>query len=490
MRRLFERLDFAPRPQHELLRRLLEDWEEKRGGSLFPRAQQLRLTAIDPEARASFVYRSHEDGREYSLMTGGRALEPLLGALEPGSILSDSAKPRAAVRLRRLFETVKQAGEPVLAEFTLEDDGGEMSAFEILVAPLSESGRMVEAVLGGVSSRPAMRLGSRRGVHNYLPSDHPLIFALGDSVALGERVVRQLGLSIAPHEQREFEDGEHKTRPLTVVQARDAYVVDSLVAGEGQSPNDKLCRLLFFIGALKQSGAARVTAIVPYLCYSRKERQTKLRDPVTSRYVAQLFEAVGTDRMVTIEVHNLAAFQNAFRCSTEHLDANELFVRHYASWVGDTPVAVVSPDLGGAKRAELFRERLEEALGRAVTKGFMDKQRSMGRVSGDLFAGDVEGRSVIVIDDLISTGTTMARVATACRTRGAKRISVAATHGLFTGGAAALWNESAIDQVVITDTVPLGPLAAGPERLVVLGTAELLASAIARLHSAARSHPC
>ena len=106
----------------------------------------------------------------------------------------------------------------------------------------------MEAVLGGVSSRPAMRLGSRRGVHNYLPSDHPLIFALGDSVALGERVVRQLGLSIAPHEQREFEDGEHKTRPLTVVQARDAYVVDSLVAGEGQSPNDKHCRLLFFSG--------------------------------------------------------------------------------------------------------------------------------------------------------------------------------------------------------------------------------------------------
>jgi ribose-phosphate pyrophosphokinase len=151
---------------------------------------------------------------------------------------------------------------------------------------------------------------------------------------------------------------------------------------------------------------------------------------------------------------------------------------------------VVSPDLGGAKRAELFRERLEETLGRAVTKGFMDKQRSMGRVTGDLFAGDVEGRSVIVIDDLISTGTTMARVAAACRARGAMRISVAATHGLFTGGAAALWNESAIDEFVITDTVPPGPVATGQERLVVLGTAELLASAIVRLHWAARSHSC
>jgi ribose-phosphate pyrophosphokinase len=191
-----------------------------------------------------------------------------------------------------------------------------------------------------------------------------------------------------------------------------------------------------------------------------------------------------------MEVHNLAAFQNAFRCSTEHLDANELFVRHFTMWVGETPVAVVSPDLGGAKRAELFRERLEEALGRAVTKGLMDKRRSMGRVTGDLFAGDVEGRSVIVIDDLISTGTTMARVAAACRARGAKRISVAATHGLFTGGAAALWNESAIDEFVITDTVPPGPVATGQERLVVLGTAELLASAIVRLHWAARSHSC
>jgi ribose-phosphate pyrophosphokinase len=245
-----------------------------------------------------------------------------------------------------------------------------------------------------------------------------------------------------------------------------------------------LCRLLFFIGALKDAAAARVTAIVPYLCYARKDRQTKSRDPVTTRYVAQLFEAVGVDRLITIEAHNPAAFQNAFRCDTEHLDATELFARHFEDLLGHDSVAVVSPDLGGAKRAEAFRKRLEQRLGRPVDKAFMDKQRSMGRVSGELFAGEVRGRVAIVIDDLISTGTTMARVAAACRKRGATRIYLAATHGLFVDGSPALWRESAVHAVVVTDTVApaeIGP-AADRGRLQVLGTAELFAEAIRRCH--------
>jgi ribose-phosphate pyrophosphokinase len=200
---------------------------------------------------------------------------------------------------------------------------------------------------------------------------------------------------------------------------------------------------------------------------------------VTTRYVAQLFEAVSTDWLITMEAHNIAAFQNAFRRPTDHLDANVLFADHFAAIVGDGPTAVVSPDLGGAKRAELFRERLEATLGRPVGKAVMDKQRSSGKVSGELFAGDVAGRTVILMDDLVSTGTTMARAAAACRTHGAVRVHIAATHGLFGAAATASLCTSDIANIVITDTVPLQvDKHAFGDRLVVLSVASCFAEAI------------
>ena len=190
-----------------------------------------------------------------------------------------------------------------------------------------------------------------------------LIFALNATRDLGTAVARALGLELAPHEEREFEDGEHKARPLISVRGRDVYVVQSLHGGPEASPNDKLCRLLFFAGALRDAGAARVTAVVPYLAYARKDRRTQLRDPITTRYVAQLIEAVGVDRVVTVDVHNLAAFENAFRCPTMHLEARPLFVAHLLPLLREREMAVVSPDAGGVKRAELFRESLARRSG-------------------------------------------------------------------------------------------------------------------------------
>ncbi len=190
------------------------------------------------------------------------------------------------------------------------------------------------------------------------------LFALDAGREFGLRVAQRLGIQLSEHEEREFEDGEHKARPLVNVRGRDIYVVQSLYGDPRQSVNDKLCRLLFFIGALADAAAGRVTAVVPYLCYARKDRKTKPRDPVTSRYVAALFEAVATDCIVTLDVHNLAAYQNAFRCRTEHLEAKMLFVQHLTPLLADAPVAVVSPDVGGIKRADAFREALGRALGR------------------------------------------------------------------------------------------------------------------------------
>jgi ribose-phosphate pyrophosphokinase len=310
------------------------------------------------------------------------------------------------------------------------------------------------------------------------------IFALRATAALGAAVAAALGQPLAGHEEREFEDDEHKARPLEPVEGAEVYVIQSLHSGPADSANDKLCRLLFFIGALKDAGAARVTAVVPYLCYARKDRRTKPNDPVTTRYVAALFEAVGTDAVVTLDVHNPAAFENAFRCRSVALTAAPLFVDHVRS-LADEPLCVVSPDAGGVKRAELLREALEAALGRPVGKGFADKHRSAGVVSGDLFVGDVSGATALIIDDLISTGNTLLRAARAARRAGARRAIAFVTHGLFMAGAAAAIADPALDRLVVTDSIPpfrLGA-AARHDKIDSLPVAPLLAEAICRLHA-------
>lgn len=311
-----------------------------------------------------------------------------------------------------------------------------------------------------------------------------MLFALEATADLGKAVASCLGCKLAAHEERAFEDGEHKVRPLDNVRSANVYVIQSLHSGPSESANDKLCRLLFFIGSIKDAGAASVTAIVPYLCYARKDRRTKPNDPVTTRYIAGMFEAVGTDCIVTLEVHNPVAFENAFRCRTVTLTGTPLFV-DYARMLKDEAFSVVSPDTGGAKRAELFREALEATLGRPVGKGFADKHRSAGVVSGDLFVGDVAGTTALVVDDLISTGGTLLRAARAARKAGARRVIAMVTHGLFMAGATEALSDPAIERLVVADAVPLFRLPAGPARnkVDVLPSEPLLAEVIRRLHA-------
>jgi ribose-phosphate pyrophosphokinase len=310
------------------------------------------------------------------------------------------------------------------------------------------------------------------------------LFALAASADLGRAIAAEIGEPLAAHEEREFEDGEHKARPLDAVNGADVYVVQSLHSGPQQSANDKLCRLLFFIGALKDAGAARVTAVTPYLCYARKDRRTKPNDPVTTRYIAAMFESVGTNAVVTLEVHNPAAFENAFRCRTVALTATPLFADYIRKNFAGENLSVISPDAGGTKRAELLRETIESALGRPVGKGLAEKHRSGGVVSGELFVGDVAGTTALIVDDLISTGNTLLRAAQAARQAGATRVVALVAHGLFMQGAAQVLADPAIDRFVIADAVPPFRLDR-PEtnkKLDILPSAPLIAETIRRLH--------
>jgi ribose-phosphate pyrophosphokinase len=311
----------------------------------------------------------------------------------------------------------------------------------------------------------------------------PLVFAPAATRPFAERLATALGTPLAPMEEREFEGGEHKTRPLVSVRGREVFVVQSLSGDESGSANDRLCRLLFFIAGVKDSGATKVTACLPFLCYARKDRRTKERDPVTLRYVAQLLEAVGTDHVLALDAHNLAAFENAFRCPVDQLEAAPLMARHLAQNLGPEPVTIVSPDFGGAKRAQRLQDLLSLHAQRDVGFALHEKRRSSGVVSGDLLVGPVEGCHVVIVDDLISAGSTILRAVQACREGGATRVDACATHGVFLPEAQRLLGPAGPDSLVVTDSILPTRLVAGTGQRapIVLPVSGLFAEAIRRM---------
>jgi len=310
------------------------------------------------------------------------------------------------------------------------------------------------------------------------------LFGLESTREFAERLAGRLELALSSHEEREFGDEEFKIRALESVRGERVALVQTLNSDSRYSASDKLCRLAFFVGSLKDAGAAEVVAVSPYLAFARKDRRTKQRDPITTRYVAAMLEAVGLDMVITADVHNLAAYENAFRCKKENLEAARLFVNHFESIVvSEERVVVLSPDAGGVKRARAFAELFEASHGRPAELAFMEKKRSEGKVTGEAFAGHVDGATVIVIDDLISGGTTMARAARACSRRGASRVCCAATHAVFSRDTATTLGIPEIESVVVTDTVALTPLQseAFGSKLVVLDSTALFAEALQRI---------
>jgi ribose-phosphate pyrophosphokinase len=309
------------------------------------------------------------------------------------------------------------------------------------------------------------------------------LFALNASSALGLRIAEKLKREPDPHEEREFSYGEHKSRPLVSVNREDVYVVSSLHGDQDLSVNDKICRLLFFIGALKDAGARCVTAVVPYLAYSRKDCRTKSRDPVTTRYFATALQSVGTDRVVTMDIHSIVAFENSFRCPTVNLNTTELFVDYLYRTIGDEADCIVAPDHGAIKASRRFADVYSRVSGRDLSFAVVDKRRSEGRVSGTDLIGTV-GKHALIVDDMIGSGTTLCRATDACLEAGTERVSVCATHGLFQEGAPTLFAQPGIDSITVTDTVAFDKLGLKSElfeRVNCIETADVFAQCIQTL---------
>lgn len=309
------------------------------------------------------------------------------------------------------------------------------------------------------------------------------LVTLGESQELAKRIADAAGLTLIPVEDRRFEDGEGKLRLLTEVRGDTICVIQSLYEDQELSVHDKLCRLLILMATLRDHGARRIIALVPYLCYARKDRRTKPRDPLTTRYIAQLFEAVGCDHIITFGIHNPAAFENAFRCETTRVDLGAVFQDVMAWRVDDEPLVVMSPDPGGVKRAQLFRETLEERLGHPIGFGFMNKRRSGGVMTSGDAVGDFAGKTVLIVDDMIGSGGTMVAAAQQCRDMGAQNVYAVAAHGLFAAKEKTLFADDTIDRVFISDSIAPFRLAKGADTpgLEVLGTAQAFADVLAGL---------
>jgi len=315
-------------------------------------------------------------------------------------------------------------------------------------------------------------------------SPEPLIFAPGESRALAQAVSQAAGVPLAELEEREYEGGEFKLRPLRSVRGQAVFVLQSLVETRAAPIALRLVRLLFLLQTLKDAGAGELTAVIPYLAYARKDRRNKPRDPVYTRYLAQLLEAAGVDRVIVLDVHNSAALDNAFRIPTEHLTALPMMAEHFAAQFPAGKLAVASPDIGGIKRAQQFREILERRLGREIELIFIEKRRDGQVISGGAIVGDAHGRNVVVLDDLCASGATLMKAVTSLHNAGATSVHAAVTHTPLEAGLAALGTTNGIAQIIVTDSIGHPMFSEGSERcdkVRVLPIAPLLGCAIARI---------
>lgn len=323
-----------------------------------------------------------------------------------------------------------------------------------------------------------------------------VIFGLDSSKEYAHRVAKLLDDDVAAQTDTFFDDGEGYLKSNVNVRGKDVYVIHSLFSDKNGRAGEKLLKLYMFISSLKDASAERITAICPYLSFARQDRKTESRAPITTRYVAQLLEAAGMNRFLTIDVHNLSAMQNAFRVVTDHLEVKNLMADFLCG--GDVEyhipnpliedsanIVVVSPDSGGLGRCRRFRNALESRLNLSnqIPVYPLDKERVSGnKVRGGQIYGDVAGKRVIVLDDMISTGSSIALCAETVAKQGGELWAVCATHGLFVGQAEE--NLKNIPRLIVADTIPPFRLnkADWNNRLFCIPTTHLVAQAIRRLN--------
>jgi ribose-phosphate pyrophosphokinase len=280
-----------------------------------------------------------------------------------------------------------------------------------------------------------------------------------------------LGIPVGQSRLRRFPDSEVSFQIDENIRGTDVFIVQPT-----SNPVDQhLVEMLVMIDAFRRSSAARITAVLPYYGYARQDRKDKPRVPISAKLVANLISAAGTHRVLTMDLHK-AQIQGFFDIPVDHLFAAPVIIEYLAR-LHHPMLTIVSPDAGGAERARAYAKRVDAEL------AVIDKRRTEdGTAEVMNVIGDVEGRTCILQDDLIDTAGTIQKAATALKAAGAERVLACAVHGVFSGPAVERIENSPVDQMIVTNTIPLPPAAQQCKKIVVLSVARLLGQAIRSIH--------
>jgi len=301
--------------------------------------------------------------------------------------------------------------------------------------------------------------------------DQLKLFSGSANRPLAEAIARFLKKPLGNAALTPFPDGESFVKINEDIRGRDIFIIQPTCAPQ----NENLMQLLLFIDAAHRASAERITAVIPYYGYARQDRKDEGRVPISGKLVANMLQVAGADRILTVHLHAYQV-QGFFDIPVDHLLSEPVFAKYFRS-LRLKNLTVVSPDVGNVKTARIYSELLGGGL------AIIDKERLSGtEVRAGALIGSVEDCNVLLVDDLISSGGTITKAVTLLKEHGARDIYVAATHPVFCGEAVQRFRESPIKQIVVTDTIPLGPEARRLKTLKQLSLAELLGEAIKRIH--------
>lgn len=288
---------------------------------------------------------------------------------------------------------------------------------------------------------------------------------------LSLEVAGQLGISLCDTTITTFSDGEVMIQINENVRGTDAFIIQSTCP----PVNDNIMKLLLIIDALKRASARRITAVLPYYGYARQDRKVQPRVPISSKLVADLITAAGANRVLAVDLH-AGQIQGFFNIPVDHLYAAPVLL-DYIRKRNFRDLVIVSPDAGGVERARALAKKLQCSL------AIIDKRREIANVSQVMHViGEVRGRDTIILDDMIDTAGTTTQAATALKESGASRVFAASTHAVLSGPALDRINNSVIEEIIVTDTIPMDRKREQCKKLTVLSIAPLLAEAIKRIH--------
>lgn len=303
------------------------------------------------------------------------------------------------------------------------------------------------------------------------------IFSGNSNQPLAMAMAENLGIPMGKSSVSRFSDGEIKVEIFETVRGSDVYIVQST----GSPVNSNLMELLIMIDACRRASASRITAVIPYYGYARQDRKSKARDPITARLVADLITVAGADRILTMDLH-APQIQGFFDIPLDHMVGLPILSPYFEKKMRKNPklkenLVIMSPDLGSVNRARGFAERMD------VPIAIVDKRRPKPNMSEVMnIIGEIQGKDVLIVDDMIDTAGTLVNAANAVKERGASSVSACATHGVLSGPALERIKNSVLEEVVVLDTIFLPP-EKQIEKIKILSCASVMAEAVARIYS-------